>query len=79
MIEIEDQVPLYRFLISLKLFLCSQYDKAVPELEKALDIFKKWDTKPQNFIYEQQCKKNYIYWLDYMLIIINKPKVSTIF
>jgi TolB-like protein/Tfp pilus assembly protein PilF len=50
MVEIEDQVPLYWYLIGRNYCDVEQYDKAVLMLEKAMEIFKKWDSKPINFI-----------------------------
>jgi AraC-like DNA-binding protein/Tfp pilus assembly protein PilF/TolB-like protein len=59
MINLSDNVP-YNF-VNLgdeynKLF---QYDKAIPEYEKALEIYKKWDTKPPASIIYTELGKAY--------------------
>jgi tetratricopeptide (TPR) repeat protein len=45
--EIDDQLPVIYYSIGRA--YCEgldQYDKAIPELDKALEIYKKWDSKP---------------------------------
>jgi tetratricopeptide (TPR) repeat protein len=45
--EIDDQLPVIYYSIGLAyLWKLDQYDKAIPELEKALEIYEKWDSKP---------------------------------
>jgi tetratricopeptide (TPR) repeat protein len=44
-LQIDDQPPTRRSLGS-RYFYLSQYDKAIPELEKALEMYKKWGMKP---------------------------------
>jgi len=51
MIEIEDQVPSYWFLIGQNFCEVEQYDKAITTLEKAFEICKKWDIKPERASY----------------------------
>jgi tetratricopeptide (TPR) repeat protein len=45
---IDEQPPVYRSL-GAKYFDLQQYDKAIPELIKALDIYKKWGSKPLGY------------------------------
>ncbi|MCX6328338.1 MAG: helix-turn-helix domain-containing protein [Bacteroidia bacterium] len=45
---IDEQPPVYRSL-GAKYFNLQQYDKAIPELIKALDIYKKWGSKPLGY------------------------------
>jgi tetratricopeptide (TPR) repeat protein len=45
---IDEQPPVYRSL-GAKYFNLQQYDKAIPELVKALDIYKKWGSKPLGY------------------------------
>jgi tetratricopeptide (TPR) repeat protein/AraC-like DNA-binding protein len=40
--EIDDQVPSIPYLIGLTYNMMNQYDKAIPELEKSLEIGRKW-------------------------------------
>jgi tetratricopeptide (TPR) repeat protein len=46
LLEIDDQSPDYHYLLASSYFNLYQFDKALPELEKALEINKKWGTKP---------------------------------
>jgi len=46
LIEIDDQNPMVWFNIGDCYFEMEEFEKAIPEFEKALEIFKKWDTKP---------------------------------
>jgi tetratricopeptide (TPR) repeat protein/AraC-like DNA-binding protein len=48
LLEIDDQPPVHRSL-GARYFRLEQYDKAIPELEKALDIYKKWGSKPLGY------------------------------
>ena len=45
-IELDDQQPDIYYNIGNIYNHINQYDKAIPEYEKSLEIFKKWDTKP---------------------------------
>jgi tetratricopeptide (TPR) repeat protein len=45
-LEIDDQDPISYFVIGSKYNQLYQYDKAIPEYEKALEIYDKWDTRP---------------------------------
>jgi tetratricopeptide (TPR) repeat protein len=45
-LEIDDQEPISCFLIGFNFNKMYQYDKAIPEYEKALEIYDKWDTSP---------------------------------
>jgi tetratricopeptide (TPR) repeat protein len=52
-LEIDDQEPLFYFLLGECYNKLDQFDKAVPEYEKALEIYDKWGTKPmwiQNYL-----------------------------
>lgn len=44
--EIDDQQPITYFQLGDSYLEMFQYDKAIPEFEKALEIFDKWNTKP---------------------------------
>ncbi|TFH34756.1 MAG: tetratricopeptide repeat protein [Bacteroidia bacterium] len=46
LLDIDDQSPDVYFLIGQTYNSLNQYDKAIPELEKSLEIFHKWDSKP---------------------------------
>jgi tetratricopeptide (TPR) repeat protein/AraC-like DNA-binding protein len=48
LMEIDDQPPVHRSL-GAKYFNLQQYDKAIPELERALEIYKKWGSKPLGY------------------------------
>jgi len=48
LLEIDDQPPVRRSL-GARYFRLYQYDKAIPELEKALEMYKKWGTKPLDY------------------------------
>ena len=47
--EFDDQWPIYHYNLGLAYSDLYQYDKAIPEYEKALEIFKKWGIKPIGF------------------------------
>ena len=52
-LEIDDQEPLFYFVLGESYIKLEQFDKAVPEYEKALEIYDKWGSKPmwiQNYI-----------------------------
>jgi len=49
-LELDDQVPLLYYLLVGNYNRLYQYDKAIPEGEKALDIYKKWDSKPESVL-----------------------------
>jgi tetratricopeptide (TPR) repeat protein len=44
--EIDDQLPNWYSDIGFMYLKLYQYDKAIPELEKALEIYSSWDSKP---------------------------------
>jgi tetratricopeptide (TPR) repeat protein len=46
LLEFDDQVPLLHFQLGLDYMDIYQYDNAITAFEKALDIYKKWDSKP---------------------------------
>ena len=48
LLELDDQVPLLYYLLVGNYNRLYQYDKAIPEGEKALEIYKKWDSKPES-------------------------------
>jgi TolB-like protein/Tfp pilus assembly protein PilF len=45
-LEIDDQVPIVHHSLSYCYLLLYEYDKAIAEDKKALQIYKKWDSKP---------------------------------
>jgi len=45
--ELDDQIPSVYYLSGYCYSGLGQYDKAIPEYEKALEIYKGWDSKPQ--------------------------------
>ncbi len=45
-LEIDDQRPGPYYLIGMHYNSLLEYDKAIPEFEKALDLYKKWGAKP---------------------------------
>ncbi len=46
LIDIDDHQPITYFQIGDSYLEMDQFDKAIPESEKALEIFQKWDAKP---------------------------------
>jgi tetratricopeptide (TPR) repeat protein len=46
LLTIDDQLPIIYYRKGLTYNGCYQYDKAIPEFERALDIYNKWDVKP---------------------------------
>jgi tetratricopeptide (TPR) repeat protein len=46
LLEIDDQSPDYHYLLGLKYLNLDNFDKAIYELDKALDINYKWGSKP---------------------------------
>jgi tetratricopeptide (TPR) repeat protein len=46
LLEIDDQSPNYHFILGMAYLNLYQYDKAIPEYEKALEIYHKWGSKP---------------------------------
>jgi tetratricopeptide (TPR) repeat protein len=44
--ENDDQMPSTNYLLADAYWRLYQYENAIPELEKALTIYKKWDSKP---------------------------------
>jgi tetratricopeptide (TPR) repeat protein len=45
-LELDDQLPVVHQSLSYCYYSLYQYDKAIPEFEKALEIYNKWDSKP---------------------------------
>jgi tetratricopeptide (TPR) repeat protein len=46
LLDLDDQNPMTYFNIGDCYFEMAEWEKAIPEFEKALEIFHKWDTKP---------------------------------
>jgi tetratricopeptide (TPR) repeat protein len=46
LLEIDDQLPIAYYVLGSSYNQLHQYDKAIPEYEKALDIYNKWDLRP---------------------------------
>jgi tetratricopeptide (TPR) repeat protein len=46
-LKIDDQSPHWHFLLGLNYRNIYQYEKAIPEYEKALEIYQKWEIRPQ--------------------------------
>jgi tetratricopeptide (TPR) repeat protein len=46
LLDIDDQDPITYYHLGNSYRLLQQYDKAIPELEKSLDIYKSWGVKP---------------------------------
>jgi tetratricopeptide (TPR) repeat protein len=59
-LENDDQMPSIHYSIG-RAYLDGlyQYDKAIPEFEKALEIYNKWDTKPPMVVYYVQLGRAY--------------------
>jgi tetratricopeptide (TPR) repeat protein/AraC-like DNA-binding protein len=51
LLEFDDQMPTVYMQFGIVYHRLSQYDKAIPEYEKALQIYKKWGSKPLNIDY----------------------------
>lgn len=47
LLELDDQSPFTYYHLGFAYYKIQQYDKAIPELENALRIFKKWGSRPQ--------------------------------
>jgi tetratricopeptide (TPR) repeat protein len=45
-LEYDDQAPLMYYIIGYMYSVLQQYNNAIPEFNKSLDIYRKWDTKP---------------------------------
>ena len=54
LLEIDDNVPDYLYLLGLTYNSIKEFDKAVPELEKALAIYRKWG--------KDWLKDNFVFW-----------------
>jgi tetratricopeptide (TPR) repeat protein len=50
-LEIDDQIPSNHFSLGWAYYKLLQYDKTIPEIEKALEIYDKWDSKLPLFSY----------------------------
>jgi tetratricopeptide (TPR) repeat protein len=46
LLEIDDQIPIAYFSLGYAYMCLNQYDKAIPEYEKSLDIYNRWNIKP---------------------------------
>ena len=46
LLEIDDQIPIAYFSLGYAYLRLNQYDKAIPEYEKSLDIYNHWNIKP---------------------------------
>jgi tetratricopeptide (TPR) repeat protein len=46
LLEIDNQLPSNYYQLGFNYFTLYQYDKAIPEFEKALEIYNKWGSKP---------------------------------
>ena len=46
LLEIDDQMPFTYYAIGYAYNKIYQYDKAIPEFEKSLAIYEKWESKP---------------------------------
>jgi tetratricopeptide (TPR) repeat protein len=47
LLELDDQSPVFYYGLGLNYSRLYQYDKAIPEGEKALEIYKRWNSKPE--------------------------------
>jgi tetratricopeptide (TPR) repeat protein len=45
LLEIDDQSPTYHFFLGMAYNDLDQYDKAITELEKCLEVYRKWGKK----------------------------------
>ena len=55
LLEIDDQSPNYHFILGLGYLSLYQYDKAIPEYEKASEILQKsWDLRRKYAVYDHQ-------------------------
>ncbi|MBN1183172.1 MAG: tetratricopeptide repeat protein [Bacteroidales bacterium] len=45
-LAIDDQLPVFYFVLGQDYNYIKQFDKAIPELEKSIEIYKEWDSKP---------------------------------
>jgi tetratricopeptide (TPR) repeat protein/TolB-like protein len=48
LLEMDDRGPIRHWLVGIAYFDMHQYTNAIPELEKMLEIYKSWNTKPMN-------------------------------
>jgi tetratricopeptide (TPR) repeat protein len=46
LLELDDQMPTFYYMIGYRYNILYQYDKAIPEFEKELDLYNKWGLKP---------------------------------
>jgi tetratricopeptide (TPR) repeat protein len=51
LLELDDRVPISHWIVGSDYYTMHQYNKAIPELEKTLDIYKSWNTRPLNANY----------------------------
>jgi tetratricopeptide (TPR) repeat protein/TolB-like protein len=50
-IDLDDQQPTWHMVVAGNYIRLQQYEKAMPEAEKALDIFKEWGSRPSTIWY----------------------------
>ena len=48
LLDIDDRGPIRHWLVAIAYYDMHQYNNALPELEKMLEIYKSWNTKPMN-------------------------------
>ncbi len=48
LLDINDHIPLSHWTVGLPYYEMNQFNNAIPELEKTLEIYKSWNTKPLN-------------------------------
>jgi tetratricopeptide (TPR) repeat protein len=53
LLEINDRIPITHFTVGVPYYELNQYNKAIPELETTLDIYKSWNVKPLNSYFYQ--------------------------
>jgi tetratricopeptide (TPR) repeat protein len=46
LLELDDQIPIAYFCLAYAYMRLNQYDKAIPEFERSLDIYNRWKIKP---------------------------------
>jgi tetratricopeptide (TPR) repeat protein len=51
LLELDDQFPGVYYMLGLAYYDLEQYDKAIPELEKAIMLYDKWGSKPIDYNY----------------------------
>ncbi len=59
LLELDDRVPVSNWIVGSDYYSLHQYDKAIPELEKTLEIYKSWNTRPLNAYYYEELLSAY--------------------